>query len=69
MGLSYSWDYLLRQDNAIYHLHTGCVVSEDNFDIMVSNLRGTVLREREGESQALRCRCGGGCREVLRADW
>lgn len=62
MGLSYAWDYLLRRDKAIYHLHTGCIVSEGYFDIMVSNLRGAVYREGGDEPQALRCRCGGGCR-------
>ena len=61
MGLSYAWDYLLRQERAIYHLHTGCIVSEANFDIMLSNLTAAVSREGEGEPQVLRCRCGGGC--------
>lgn len=61
MGLSYAWDYLLRQERAIYHLHTGCIVSEANFDIMLGNLTAAVSREGEGEPQALRCRCGGGC--------
>ena len=61
MGLSYAWDYLLRQERAIYHLHTGCIVSEANFDIMVSNLTAAVSREGEGDAHVLRCRCGGGC--------
>lgn len=62
MGLSYAWDYLLLQGRSLYHLHTGCVVSEDNFDIMVSNLRKVVLQQGNDKAQALRCRCGGGCR-------
>ena len=61
MGLSYAWDYLQLEDKAIYHLHTGCIVSEHNFDIMLGNLRKIASPQGEGEVRALRCRCGGGC--------
>ena len=62
MGLSYAWDYLLLDDRTLYHLHTGCSMSRDNFDIIVSNLWRAVLPEGDNEPRALRCRCGGGCR-------
>ncbi|HBH36568.1 MAG TPA: hypothetical protein DDW45_09635 [Gammaproteobacteria bacterium] len=62
MGLSYAWDYLLLQDKRLYHLHSGCVMSEENFDIMVKNLRKGISREGDIQQAALRCRCGGGCR-------
>ncbi len=62
MGLSYAWDYLLLQDKRLYHLHSGCVISEENFDIMVDNLRKHIFQEGDVAHAAIRCRCGGGCR-------
>ena len=62
MGLSYAWDYLLLQEKRLYHLHSGCVISEENFDIMVHNLRKHIFQEGDVAHAALRCRCGGGCR-------
>lgn len=61
MGLSYAWDYLILNDTRLYHIHTGCMMSEGNFGIMVGNLRQAVLQGESDQWQALQCTCGGGC--------
>ena len=61
MGLSYAWDYLLLQEKRLNHLHSGCMISEENFDIMVHNLRKHIFQEGDVAHADLRCRCGGGC--------
>lgn len=61
-GLSYAWDYLELQAEIIYQLHAGCVISEDGFDLMVDNLQKQLTTAQGEVRQALRCRCGGGCR-------
>lgn len=62
MGLSYEWDYLVQSSDSIYHLHAGCVVSEQNFYNMAANLDELIARSNKGNIFSINCRCGGGCK-------
>jgi hypothetical protein len=59
MGLSYAWDALVATGDRVYHLHAGCVLSEEHFGRVADALERAV--ESEGGVQRARCRCGGGC--------
>lgn len=63
MGLSYEWDYLILNDDSIYHLHASCVFSEDWFNKMANNLDERVALSGNKHASRIYCRCGGGCRQ------
>lgn len=60
IGLSYAWDRLLRSSAVVYHLHAGCLWSEENFQRLAGRLEAAVQRPDHRAA----CRCGGGCQEL-----
>lgn len=58
VGLSYAWDYVVLDGPRIFHLHAGCLFSDDAFAVMTGNLDRWAAA---GPDRVLRCRCGGGC--------
>ena len=64
IGLSYAWDQLLLSGARIYHLHAGCIFSEENFRRMAEQLEGPVRRRTESDLRITTCWCGGGCQEI-----
>ena len=64
MGLSYEWDYLILNNDSIYHLHASCVLSEDWFNKIASNLDERVALSANKHSSGIYCRCGGGCKQT-----
>ena len=64
-GLTYAWDLVLLDDTRIHHLHADCLFSEEAFDTMSANLYRVISGDTP---RALRCRCGGGCRQTNAVD-
>lgn len=58
IGLSYAWDYVVLDGPRIFHLHAGCLFSDDAFAVMTVNLDRW---SAAGPDRALLCRCGAGC--------
>jgi hypothetical protein len=64
MGLSYAWDHVLLSGHTLFHLHAGCAFSEEHFQHMVTALGTLAEPSQQRNARNLRCRCGGGCREI-----
>lgn len=62
MGLSYEWDHMVLKKDQLYHLHAGCVFSEENFSQMRRNLEEMI--GMDVRATGLICRCGGGCSDL-----
>lgn len=62
MGLSYEWDHMVINKDQLYHLHAGCVFSEENFSQMRRNLEKMI--GMDVRATGLTCRCGGGCSDL-----
>lgn len=67
MGLSYEWDYMILKKDQLYHLHAGCVFSEENFSQMSRNLEEMI--GMDVRATGLTCRCGGGCSDLHSLDF
>jgi hypothetical protein len=64
MGLSYAWDHLILSDHSLLHLHASCAFSEPHFLQMVGELEKLAGPGEAGNTRALQCRCGGGCKAL-----
>ena len=59
MGLSYAWDVVFLDGDALWHLAAPCLYSRANVDRLAANLRGTL--SGASADREISCACGLGC--------
>ncbi len=62
MGLSYEWDHVILDTDALFHLHAACTFSEASYRQMVERLEAIARRTDNGGEQIIDCRCGASCK-------